>query len=701
MSAAAPRPHFRVEQLEDRAVPAAAVDPSRVLVTTATWANGPAVAAVVERSPAITAVTALGFGVYQADLAPGVSLDQGRAALSGVTGVVSVQPDSKLTVNAVPNDPSYADQWGLTVASAPAAWNVSTGTGQTIVAVIDSGVDTAHPDLAANLWRNAREVAGNGRDDDGNGYVDDVNGYDFTANTGTPTDTLGHGTHVAGIIGAVGGNGAGVTGVSWHVRVMALKFMSGADGGYTSNAIRAIDYAIANGAKVINESWGGGPADGALAAATARARAAGAVIVSAAGNAGSNTDASPFYPASYVTQFDNVVSVAATDRTDRLAGYSNFGANTVTLAAPGSSITSTLPNGRYGTKSGTSMAAPFVSGALALLWDQHPTWTYQQVIAKLKASVDVLPALAGKVATGGRIDLAKLLDATTVSPPTVPPPAPTPTPAPSGQAPQVTGALFSGPRAGTFDRVQVTFSTAVDPGTLTGGVGVTGPAGAVGVSFVQAVAGSENTRFNLIFSRTQTAAGTYTVAVGPQVKSAGGVAAAPFSQSATLGTATPTPTPTPTRTYSVSGLPKAIQDQRTTRVELTVPDTFTITGLSVQLNLTHARTSDLQIRLTAPDGRRVVLFNRGSGASLTNALFTDAGAVRPEQPLAGLLGTSARGKWVLEIFDLAAGATGTLSGVSLQFAGSGAQSVAPPDAVSDAMTNGRPDQISGGSVRHR
>jgi subtilisin family serine protease len=218
--------------------------------------------------------------------------------------------------------------------------------------VIDSGVDFTHPDLLPNLWRNPGEVPGNGRDDDGNGFVDDLYGADFVNNDGTPEDDLGHGTHVAGIIGAAGNNGQGVTGVAWTTRVMALKFMGGAAGGFTSDAVRALDYAVANGARVVNASWGGpqAGADPTLSAAVGRARAAGVVIVAAAGNNAANTDAALFYPAGYTVQFDNVVSVAATDGADNLAAFSNYGPRSVTIAAPGLDVNSTLPAAGTGSR---------------------------------------------------------------------------------------------------------------------------------------------------------------------------------------------------------------------------------------------------------------------------------------------------------------------------------------------------------------
>jgi subtilisin family serine protease len=342
-------------------------------------------------------------------------------------------PAALLAPTAVPADPSVGSSWGLSVINAPQGWNAATGTGQTVVAVIDTGVDLSHPDLKANLWTNPGEVAGNGRDDDANGYVDDVNGWDFAGNDNTPTDERGHGTHVAGIIGAVGNNGVGGSGVAWKTRIMSLKIFDANGRGSTLGGAQAIDYAVRNGAKIINCSWGGSGADAALDAAIARAQAAGVIVVTSAGNSGKSNDTSADFPAGYARTSDNVVAVAATTRSG-LANWSNYGAASVALAAPGESIVSTARGGGTTTKSGTSMAAPFVSGALAVLWDANPGWTYQQILSKLRASVEVQSSLVGKVSTGGELDLAKLLDAPAVpppAPPVVPPVAPPPAVSPA------------------------------------------------------------------------------------------------------------------------------------------------------------------------------------------------------------------------------------------------------------------------------
>jgi len=673
------------DALEDRVTPSLGYAPDRVLVTFSQVVPEETRAAELRSTAGVTDFTALGFGLYAVDLHEGQPLTVAQSKLATLSGVKSVSLDTKLAPDAAPNDPNLAGQDWLRALGAPAAWGVSTGTGQTIVAVIDSGFDATHPDLAANLWTNPDEVPGNGRDDDGDGFVDDVHGVNFVTNSGDLTDALGHGTHVAGIIGAVGGNGIGGSGIDPRAKLMPLKFM-GPDGGLTSNAVRAVNYAVAHGAKVVNESWGGGGYDAPLADAVARAAQAGVIVVSSAGNYAANNDATPFYPANYVTQFDNVVSVAAANAAGRLANYSNFGATTVTLAAPGDNVLSTLPGGRYGLLSGTSMAAPMVSGAVALLWDTHPDWTYRQVLAKLRSSVELDPSLAGKTVTGGRLNLAKLLDApaaplpSPVTPPVPPTPPAVPTPPPTTATPAVVSATFGGARAGQFDRVSATFAGPANPATFAAAIRVAGPTGSIAVSAVIPVGGTNNARFTLMFSKNQSAGGVYTLSVGAYTTSASlnSLPVAPPASPPAVPPASPPATP---RTAYDAGTPRVILDQRTTRVEVFVPSKQVISDLAVSLEVTHGRVSDLSIRLTAPDGRRVTLFNRrgAQGANMSSTTFRDGGATladaaapfagtyRPEQPLSLFNGMSARGVWVLEVFDLAAGVSGTLKQASLSF----------------------------------
>ena len=242
-----------------------------------------------------------------------------------------------------------------------------------VVAVIDSGMQLNHGDLAGNLWTNPGEIAGNGIDDDDDGYVDDVHGWDFVGDDNLPNDDFGHGTHVAGTLAAVGNNGIGVVGVAYSSRIMPLRVLDGSGQGYVSDAVRAIDFATRHGVRVSNNSWGyTGAASQVLYDAIQAAGAAGQLVVTAAGNSSADIDAIPEYPAAY--DLPNIISVAATTQDDHLAVFSNYGAAGVDVAAPGEHILSTLPGG-YGFADGTSMASPHVAGVAALLLAAHPTWT--------------------------------------------------------------------------------------------------------------------------------------------------------------------------------------------------------------------------------------------------------------------------------------------------------------------------------------
>ena len=348
----------------------------------------------------------LGPDLYRVTLAAGVGATRAAAELGRLPGVNFAEADAAVHAAGTPNDTFFGYQWALHNAgaagadiNAPAAWNLTTGTGKTVVAVIDSGVDVNDADLVGNIWTNPTA----NRD----GYVGDVHGWNYVGNSGNVADDNGHGTFVAGTIAATGDNGYGVAGVDWHAQIMVLKFLDGTGNGSLSNAVQAIYFAVNHGAKIINGSWGAAGSYAALDQAVAYARANGVIVVAAAGNSAANNDATHTYLAS--STLDNVVAVAATDRTDALASYSNYGPATVALASPGTQILGLLPNNGLAYYTGTSMAAPLVTGALALVWDYHPTWTYAQVIAAVETGVDKLPGLAGKVKTGGRLDLYKAL----------------------------------------------------------------------------------------------------------------------------------------------------------------------------------------------------------------------------------------------------------------------------------------------------
>ncbi len=350
-----------------------------------------------------------------------VSVETALELLQGHDAVLYAEPNYRIQVTATPNDPRYDELWGLNNdeqtggtydadIDAPEAWEATVGSSNTIVAVIDTGVDYGHEDLAANIWVNTGEIPGDGLDNDGNGYIDDVHGYDFANNDGDPMDDQGHGTHTAGTIGAVGDNGIGVTGVNWNVQIMAVKFLDASGSGDTDDAIRALDYAVANGATVSNNSWGyNGNFSQALYDSVKAARDADHVFVAAAGNGnflgfGMDNDANPFWPANI--DLGNVVSVAAVDHNDAKPLFSNYGATTVDLAAPGVDILSTVPNNGYGLNSGTSMASPHVAGVIALVRDLHPDWSYAQVINQVLQTVDPVSSMDGITVTGGRLNAA-------------------------------------------------------------------------------------------------------------------------------------------------------------------------------------------------------------------------------------------------------------------------------------------------------
>jgi subtilisin family serine protease len=365
------------------------------------------------------------IGWQVVEVPPGVkvldALEQYRA--SGLAS--AAEPDYLLQGARSPNDPSYLNgtQWGLNNVGqdggrsdadidAPEGWEILYAGPKTTVAVIDTGVRYTHEDLAANMWTNAGEIPNNGIDDDSNGVVDDIHGFNSLARSGNPTDDNGHGTHVAGIIGAVGNNGKGMAGVAWNVRIMACKFLDANNRGALSDAIECIHYARKNGAQIINASWETATRSSALQSAITAARDAGIIVVAAAGNETQNLDLTPRYPACYT--LDNIVAVASMTRLGALdASYSNYGQTSVDLAAPGVSIFSTgfASDTAYQYMSGTSMAAPHVTGALALMRSYYPNDSYKQLVTRLLLATDPIASLAGKTVSGGCVNLRKALGA--------------------------------------------------------------------------------------------------------------------------------------------------------------------------------------------------------------------------------------------------------------------------------------------------
>jgi thermitase len=335
---------------------------------------------------------------------------------------INLEENEGPLVPVLPHDPQFEEQWALSNSgqrggkkgadiSAPLAWAKTTGSENVVVAVLDTGVDYGHEDLAANMWTRPDTMAP--YHDSELGTIDDLNGFNAIDNASDPMDDNGHGTHCAGIIGAEGENDLGIAGVNWKVQIMPLKFMNASGSGTTKDAIEAISYAIDRkkggvNVRVISASWGSTQRSRALEAVIKKAYENDILFVAAAGNSSTDNDRRPHYPSNY--NVPNVISVAALDRQDQLASFSNFGAKTVAIAAPGVDILSTWLGNGYEEKSGTSMATPVVSGVAALVLAENPRMSVDDLRKKLLASTDPIVALKGKTATGGRINAAKALE---------------------------------------------------------------------------------------------------------------------------------------------------------------------------------------------------------------------------------------------------------------------------------------------------
>ncbi len=584
-------------------------------------------------------------------------------------------PDAVLSVADLPSDPRLDELWGLTGANgidAPGAWAHSLGDPSVVVAVIDTGVDLDHPDLAANIWTNSGEIAGNGIDDDGNGYIDDLHGWDFVNDDSDPNDDHNHGTHVAGTIAGVA-NDIGVVGVAPGVQIMALKFLSASGGGYSSDAVSALSYAIANGASISNNSWGGGGSSGAMSGMLDQAAAADHLFVAAAGNSNSDNDTWPTYPASYPQ--DIVLTVASTQIDGNRSSFSNYGELGVDVAAPGSAILSTVFGGGYATYSGTSMATPHVVGVAALVRSVAPGLTALQVKERLIDSSTWVDALSTVSGSGGRVDAAAAVGASVPAAPAV-----------SIAVPE--GTITEGSPVNLLAT-----ATGSDGTDLSSSVTWTDSAGTVlatgasfdwtpqvhGVQRIRAAASAGGlSGLDAVFLDVQEVQRSLTL-TAPN----GGEAFLPGDEVVVEWT-----TEGPVGGVDVSIERRAqvseefagdealpIIDHQTLDIPLVVSDAGDIGTVELGLRLAHTYDADLQISLVHPDGTTVSLafgvgswrndFGEGAAdCSGTLTVFADdadtaidegtapfAGRHRPADALSVFTGKSATGTWTLRIHD--------------------------------------------------
>jgi serine protease len=601
------------------------------------------------------------------ELGAGHSVERALATLGKHPAIEYAEPNWVVHVAQVPSDPLFSHLWSLhndglhagvlgADISALAAWEISEGSHDAVVGVVDSGVDYTHPDLAPNMFANPDELANNGIDDDGNGYVDDVFGINAITGTGDPMDDHYHGTHVAGTIGAAGDDGLGVVGVSPNVVIMAMKFISSTGEGDIAGAIACIDYAVAMknrgvNLRALNNSWGGFPFSQALEAAISDTNDAGILFVAAAGNSAGDNDVTPIYPASY--DLPNVVAVAATTRADALSSFSNYGSDTVDLGAPGSDIVSTMPSGGYGADNGTSMAAPHVTGAAALVSSANPSLSVAEVKQILMDTGDPLPALAGRTVSGKRLDVERALEAALA------------VPAFRVEIPTLHATVEQG-EAVTLPIDVTSLLGFTEPVTLSLS---SVPALNATTTFTPNPAPAGTSASVSIATTTATETGDYAVTVT-------GTSGALTRSRTVILTVRPEGS---IERIVTSDAPLPIPDGDLSGVHsiLTVPDEMSVFAVVVSLDVAHNATSDLRISLTSPAGRAVTL--HGSASDL-------GGEIVATFRLADFAGEPAAGDWDLHLTDSTPLDTGILSSWTLTVVGVAGDPGNHPPAADFTMT---------------
>lgn len=596
----------------------------------------------------------------------GMSTKQAIKLLKNHPAIEYAEPDYKVSISSAPNDPDFASLWGLhnegqsggtadADIDALEAWSISTGGKDVVVGVIDTGIDHSHNDLAANVWVNPNEVAGDGIDNDDNGYIDDIHGINAITDVGDPMDDQGHGTHVSGTIGATGNNNTGVVGVNHEAAIVGCKFLDASGSGSTSDAIKCIDYMVSlknDGVnlRVLSNSWGGGGFSQALADAITASEQADILFVAAAGNDAVDNDQNPHYPSNY--EHDSVLSVASTDRNDNMSDFSQWGETSVDLGAPGSAILSTVPGNGYASYSGTSMATPHVAGAAALVLSINPDLTTSELKQLLMDSGDDNTQLQGKTVSGKRLNVNQALEQAD--------------PTPSFR-------LSVSPRSQQI--------TAGDTATYTFEVGsiaqwdgvvdleLVGDLAEASLSATTAMPGDTVTLTVSTLESTQWGDYNFTV------NATSGELAKQKSVALMVN-----PVGLSDFTYT-NDTPATIPDNNTDGVDsvITVNDPLTVFATEATIDISHTYIGDLTVTLTSPTGTMSTLHSQSGGA---------ADDIVQSYSLSDFNGEVATGDWVLHAEDTAAADTGTINNWALTFSAIGDVSPQPPQAGFDFDAQG-------------
>jgi serine protease len=587
-----------------------------------------------------------------------ISVKDALAKLRKNSAVLYAEPDYIVHASVTPDDSSFSDLWGMNNTGqsggvvdadidAPEAWDISTGSHDVIIGVIDTGVDHTHPDLMANIWTNPAEIAGDGIDNDGNGFIDDMHGINAITSAGDPMDDQGHGSHVSGTIGAAGNNGLGVVGVNHNVSIIGCKFLSASGSGSLSDALTCIDYFVDlknNGINVraTNNSWGGGGFSQALSDAITSSEESNILFVAAAGNDAYDNDAQASYPSGYPQ--DSVLSVASTTRTDSMSSFSQWGLTTVDLGAPGSDILSTVPGGGYASYSGTSMATPHVTGAAALAWSVNPELSAIEMKELLMSSGDDNAALAGKTASGKRLNVNNALNDADPTPGFTLAATPGSSTIEAGET-----AVFSF-NVGSVADWNGEVSLALD-GSLAGATLSTETA-TPGATFELSVPTTAVTQWGeysfLITGTSDELVKTSTVRlmVNPQ-----GLNEFTYSND------------------TVVDIPD--NDAEGITSVINVADDLTVFASDIYVNITHTWIGDLTVMLTSPSGTSAPLHSAsGGGDDNIDSTFSSS----------AFNGEVATGDWTLSVADNAAADTGTLNNWVLTITGIGEALPSAPEA---------------------